>query len=73
MIKVWTDAAEVGLLDRHGTRGSSFVFCRILRARRLGGVLDEGLKPDFVSSNDSRQSARNAVACEMGRSSTKSR
>jgi serine/threonine-protein kinase HipA len=26
MIKVWTDAAEAGLLDRHGTRGSSFVY-----------------------------------------------
>lgn len=22
MIKVWTDAGEAGLLDRHGTRGS---------------------------------------------------
>jgi serine/threonine-protein kinase HipA len=26
MIKVWTDAAEAGLLDRHGTRGSCFVY-----------------------------------------------
>src|SRR5437879_12367509 len=26
MIKVWTDAAEAGLLDRYGTRGSSFVY-----------------------------------------------
>jgi len=26
MIKVWTDAAEAGLLDRHATRGSSFVY-----------------------------------------------
>src|SRR5580704_6937262 len=26
MIKVWTDADEAGLLDRHGTRGSSFVY-----------------------------------------------
>jgi serine/threonine-protein kinase HipA len=26
MIKVWTDAAEAGLLDRNGTRGSSFVY-----------------------------------------------
>src|ERR1700677_2798131 len=24
MIKVWTDAAEAGLLDRHGERGSTF-------------------------------------------------
>jgi serine/threonine-protein kinase HipA len=24
MIKVWADAAEAGLLDRHGNRGSSF-------------------------------------------------
>jgi serine/threonine-protein kinase HipA len=26
MIKVWTDAAEAGLLDRHGERGSTFVY-----------------------------------------------
>lgn len=26
MIKVWTDAAEAGLLDRQGERGSSFVY-----------------------------------------------
>src|SRR6202790_4772363 len=26
MIKVWTDAAEAGLLDRHGQRGSTFVY-----------------------------------------------
>ena len=26
MIKVWTDATEAGLLDRHGERGSAFVY-----------------------------------------------
>ncbi|MDR3673204.1 MAG: type II toxin-antitoxin system HipA family toxin [Holophaga sp.] len=26
MIKIWTDAAEAGRLDRHGERGSSFVY-----------------------------------------------
>ena len=26
MIKVWTDAAEAGLLDRHGERGGSFAY-----------------------------------------------
>jgi serine/threonine-protein kinase HipA len=26
MLKVWTDAAEVGLLDRHGDRGSTFAY-----------------------------------------------
>ena len=26
MIKVWTDGAESGLLDRHGDRGSTFVY-----------------------------------------------
>jgi serine/threonine-protein kinase HipA len=26
MIKVWTDAAEAGLLDRHGERGSAFAY-----------------------------------------------
>ncbi len=36
MIKVWTDAAEAGLLDRHSTRGSSFVYLpEIARARAV--------------------------------------
>lgn len=36
MMKVWTDAAEAGLLDRHGTRGSSFVYLPdIARARAV--------------------------------------
>jgi serine/threonine-protein kinase HipA len=36
MIKVWTDAAEAGLLDRHGTRGSSFVYLPdVARARAV--------------------------------------
>ncbi len=26
MIKVWTDAAEAGLLDRYGERGSTFAY-----------------------------------------------
>ncbi len=26
MIKVWTDAAESGLLDRYGERGSTFAY-----------------------------------------------
>jgi serine/threonine-protein kinase HipA len=26
MIKIWTDAAEAGLLDRHGERGSTFIY-----------------------------------------------
>ncbi len=26
MIKVWTDAAESGLIDRHGERGSTFAY-----------------------------------------------
>jgi len=26
MIKVWTDATEAGLLDRHGERGSTFAY-----------------------------------------------
>jgi serine/threonine-protein kinase HipA len=36
MIKVWTDAAESGLLDRHAARGSSFVYMpEIVRARAV--------------------------------------
>jgi serine/threonine-protein kinase HipA len=36
MIKVWTDTDEAGLLDRHGTRGSSFVYLPdIARARAV--------------------------------------
>jgi len=35
-MKVWTDAAEAGLLDRHGTRGSSFVYLpEVARARAV--------------------------------------
>jgi serine/threonine-protein kinase HipA len=26
MIKVWTDAADAGLMDRHGDRGSTFAY-----------------------------------------------
>jgi hypothetical protein len=26
MIKIWTDAAEAGLLDRYGERGSTFAY-----------------------------------------------
>jgi serine/threonine-protein kinase HipA len=36
MIKVWTDAAEAGLLDRHEARGSSFVYLPdVARARAV--------------------------------------
>lgn len=36
MIKVWTDAAEAGFLDRHAARGSSFVYLlEIARARAV--------------------------------------
>jgi serine/threonine-protein kinase HipA len=36
MIKVWTDAAEAGLLDRHGNRGSSFAYTpEVARARAV--------------------------------------
>lgn len=36
MIKVWTDGAEAGMLDRHGTRGSSFAYMpEITRARAV--------------------------------------
>ena len=36
MIKVWTDAAEAGLLDRHGERGSTFAYSRRRSARARG-------------------------------------
>jgi len=40
MIKVWTDAADAGLLDRHGTRGSSFVYLPdITRARAVSATM----------------------------------
>ena len=36
MIKIWTDTAEAGLLDRHGARGSSFVYLpEVARARAV--------------------------------------
>ena len=36
MIKVWTDAAEAGLLDRHGERGSTFAYLPGTRRRARG-------------------------------------
>jgi len=38
MIRVWTDAAEAGLLDRHGERGSTFVYLPDTPARRAASV-----------------------------------
>jgi hypothetical protein len=36
MIKIWADAAEVGLLDRHGERGSTFTYLpELARARAV--------------------------------------
>lgn len=36
MMKVWTDGAEAGLLDRHGTRGSTFIYLPdVARARAV--------------------------------------
>ena len=34
MIKVWTDAAEAGLLDRHGERGRVAIFEQCEKPRR---------------------------------------
>ena len=38
MIKVWTDAAEAGLLDRHGERGSTFAYLPATPAARAVSV-----------------------------------
>jgi serine/threonine-protein kinase HipA len=38
MIKVWTDAAEAGLLDRHEERGSSFVYLPEMARERAVSV-----------------------------------
>jgi serine/threonine-protein kinase HipA len=38
MIKVWTDAAEAGLLDRHGERGSTFAHLPGVAATRAVSV-----------------------------------
>src|ERR1700678_3262735 len=38
MIKVWTDAAEAGLLDRHGERGSTFAYLPGMPAARAVSV-----------------------------------
>src|SRR5580693_58046 len=38
MIKVWTDAAEAGLLDRHGERGSTFAYLPGVPAARAVSV-----------------------------------
>jgi serine/threonine-protein kinase HipA len=38
MIKVWTDATEAGLLDRHGERGSTFAYLPGMPATRAASV-----------------------------------
>src|ERR1700686_4243871 len=38
MIKVWTDGAEAGLLDRHKDRGSTFLYLPDTPANRAGSV-----------------------------------
>jgi serine/threonine-protein kinase HipA len=38
MIKVWTDAAEAGLLDRHGERGSTFAYLPDTSAARAVSI-----------------------------------
>ena len=38
MIKVWTDAAEAGLLDRHGERGSTFAYLPDVPAARAVSI-----------------------------------
>src|SRR5450755_3707059 len=38
MIKVWTDAAEAGLLDRHGERGSTFAYLSGMPAARAVSI-----------------------------------
>ncbi len=38
MIKVWTDAAEAGLLDRHGERGSTFAYLPDAPAMRAASI-----------------------------------
>ena len=38
MIKVWTDAAEAGLLDRHGERGSTFAYLQGAPAARAVSI-----------------------------------
>ena len=38
MIKVWTDAAESGVLDRHGEHGSTFAYLPAAPAPRAVSV-----------------------------------
>ena len=57
MIRVWTDAAEAGLLDRHGERGSTFAYLPDTAAARAVSITmpvrlpswnaDFGLAPIF--------------------------
>ncbi len=54
MIKVWTDAAESGLLDRHGERGSSFRL-PARYARRARGIHHHAGAPPLLE--------RDTLAC----------
>jgi serine/threonine-protein kinase HipA len=38
MIKIWTDGAEAGLLDRHGARGGTFAYLPDTPAARAASV-----------------------------------
>src|ERR1700686_4749860 len=50
MIKVWTDGAEAGLLDRHKDRGSTFLYLPDTPANRAGSVT----MPERLPSWDTR-------------------
>ncbi len=73
MIKVWTDAAEAGLLDRHGERGSTFVYLPDTPAARAVSVtmpvrlpswsVPFGLPPIFEMNLPEGVSARASAPC----------
>ena len=73
MIKVWTDAAEAGLLDRHGERGSTFAYLPGAPPARAVSVtmplrlpswsVPFGLPPIFEMNLPEGVSARAAAPC----------
>ena len=72
MIKVWTDGAEAGLLDRSGERGSTFLYLPDTPPARAVSVTmpvrlpswdrSFGLPPIF-EMNSRRRAAREAPPC----------
>jgi hypothetical protein len=67
MIKVWTDAAEAGLLDRHGERGSTFAYLPGMPDARAVSVTMPLRLPSCRGREGASSAAKNAFHCTAPR------